>query len=118
MEIINYEPGDYYYAFPEHMQNYSKIKSAKALLLLSELCSRAEWNTGRVLLPAGIKKEICTEIESDYSNISKLLRMLESSDFITKKAEGVYFINPKSFWRGELEEREKLLEQQRHYPLL
>ena len=76
MEIINYEPGDYYYTFSEHMENYLKIKSAKALFLINELCSRAEWNTGRVLLPAGIKKEICTKIKFDYSNISKLLRML------------------------------------------
>lgn len=34
----------------------------------------------------------------------------ECLDFITKKSEGVYYINPKVFWRGELEERERLIE--------
>lgn len=46
----------FYITFFKYMQNYLKIKSAKTLFLISELCSRAEWNTGKVLLPVGAKK--------------------------------------------------------------
>ena len=93
------------------MQNYLKIKSAKTLFLIGELCSRAEWNTGKVLLPAGVKKEICTKIVLDYTNISKCLKTLESLDLITKESVGVYYVNPKIFWKGTMADREKLLGQ-------
>ena len=45
------------------MQNYLKIKSAKTLFLIGELCSRAEWNTGKVLLPAGVKKKYALKLD-------------------------------------------------------
>lgn len=128
-EVVNYDTGEvhsietskfqserihtdqFYITFFKYMQNYLKIKSAKTLFLISELCSRAEWNTGKVLLPVGAKKEICAKIELDYSNVSRHLRILESLDLIKKESEGIYCINPKIFWKGTMADREKLLGQ-------
>ena len=128
-EVVNYDTGEvhlietskfqsekiktdqFYSVFFEYMQNYLKIKSAKTLFLIGELCSRAEWNTGKVLLPAGVKKEICTKIGLDYTNISKCLKTLESLDLITKESVGVYYVNPKIFWKGTMADRKKLLGQ-------
>lgn len=126
-ELIDYETGEariietskfqserihadqFYITFFKYMQNYLKIKSAKTVFLISELCARAEWNTGKVLLPSGVKKEICSKIELDYHNISKHLKILESLGLIKKEDGGVYCINPKIFWKGTMADREKLL---------
>ena len=99
----------FYFVFFQYMQNKLKIKSAKTLLLLDEVCKSAEYGTGKVMLPVGEKKRICSVIGLDYRNISKHLRILESLNLIKKESEGVYLINPQIFWKGSMIDREKLL---------
>lgn len=100
---------EFYITFCELVQNIYSIKSAKTLFLLTELCCRANYDTGRIDLTTKVRKEISEKIQLGLSNFSKHIRILLDLGVITGSG-GTYYINPEIFWKGSLQKRQELLD--------
>lgn len=98
----------YYMTFIEQVSSFLGLSGGNDIKLLTILCTRAEWNTGVVRLTKIDREEIVNEIGIHPSNLSKSLKRLVELNLLDG-SNGLYTINPMVFWKGRLEERNKLL---------
>jgi len=73
------------------------------------MCQNAEFNTGRVAITVGKRKEIMQKLDIGTNSISAYLKKMKELKIITGK-DGEYMINPKIFWKGDLNTRRNFLE--------
>jgi hypothetical protein len=100
----------FFQVYYETLASFYDLRYTDDLKLLIRLAQLAEWNTGKVLLPASIREEICTHLTIHTTNLSKSLKRLKEKDLIQGE-RGVFVINPNVFWKGDKEMREKQLKE-------
>lgn len=97
-EKINSE--NFYMVFLDYMAPLLKIKSHITRHVLDKLCQLAEFNSGKVSLSAGNRKEICDQLEINSQQFSKALKQLKELNLIDGES-GMFTINPYIFWKGD-----------------
>lgn len=109
-EIIKYESSktykekinseNFYMVFLDYMTPLLKIKSHITRHVLDKLCQLAEFNSGKVNLSTGNRKEICDQLEINSQQFSKALKQLKELNLIDGES-GMFTINPYIFWKGD-----------------
>ena len=109
-EIIKYESSktykekinseNFYMVFLDYMTPLLKIKSHITRHVLDKLCQLAEFNSGKVSLSTGNRKEICDQLEINSQQFSKALKQLKELNLIDGES-GMFIINPYIFWKGD-----------------
>lgn len=94
--------------FIDHIGPLYQLKSDALKNLLNWLNSRAEFNTGKVLLPSGLRKECCEELNISSNTLTNYLKKLKDHRLISG-ADGIYLINPEIFWKGDTKSRAELM---------
>lgn len=97
-EKINSE--NFYMVFLDYMTPLLKIKSHITRHVLDKLCQLAEFNSGKVSLSTGNRKEICDQLEINSQQFSKALKQLKELNLIDGES-GMFTINPYIFWKGD-----------------
>lgn len=85
-----------------------ELKYADDIKILIKFCEIAEFNTGRVMIPAQERKLICETMGIHTTNLSKSIKRLKDKKLIDGD-KGSYIINPIIFWKGEKSKRAQLL---------
>jgi hypothetical protein len=98
----------FYMTFIDYISPIYKLKSDAAKTVLTWLCHHADFNTGIVSISSKDRKEMCSELNITNSTVSNNLKKLKELNLISGEG-GKYMINPQVFWKGELKERNKLL---------
>ncbi len=98
----------FYMTFIKFISPFYNLKSETSQKLLVWMCEHAEFNTGRVLLPTDIRRQITEELKLSNNAITNNLKKLKEFKLITG-SNGVFIINPQIFWKGDLKVRESLL---------
>lgn len=101
---------DFFITFVDHMAGIFRLKSVLDIKLLAKLCSIAEFNTGKVMLPSATRKELEAELGIYPSNFSNSMGRLRKLGLVSG-GKGMYELNPKVFWRGTTDERNKVLKE-------
>lgn len=98
----------FYMVFVNWISLEYQIKSTVAKSVLTWMLTNAEYNTGRVLLTAMVREELCGLYGITNNALSIYLKQLKDLNLVTG-SKGTFFINPEIFWKGELSVRNKLL---------
>lgn len=104
---IDSEP--FYMVFIDYLAPLYDLKNGTSKAVLSWLCSRAQFNTGKVSISAEDRKEMSAELDISKVTITQCLKELVTKKLISGKG-GSYVINPQIFWRGDLLSRNALLD--------
>lgn len=98
----------FYITYIDFIAPFFQLKSAKAKDLLIWMCNNAEFNTGRVLLPADIRVQISNDLEMSTGSITNNLKALKDLNLISGE-KGVFTINPQIFWKGDEKARKAFM---------
>lgn len=99
---------DFYFTFIQMFQQQLKIKSLTDVHVLTKFCLMMEYNSTKVKLTAGARKQLCDDIGIKMPHLSNSIGRLKEFGIIRGK-DGEYEVNPFFAWKGKLSEREKLL---------
>ena len=105
-KVVNSE--EFYMVFLSGVEAMNNSKSSNDIKILSKLCSIAEYNTGVVLLPAGVRKKLASELKITVGNLNNSLHRLKDNKYI-EFVDGIAEINPLYFWKGDFNTRSDLL---------
>lgn len=72
------------------------------------MCNHAEFNTGRVLLPADVRVQISKDLDMSTGSITNNLKALKDLNLISGE-KGVFTINPQIFWKGDEKARKAFM---------
>ena len=109
--VINCGKEDQFYmVYFKHLSSYFQINSVKELYLIAEMCSMAEYNTGKVSVSTQDRKRLCDLYSIDPSQYSRYIKDLIAKGLITGE-KGAYYINPGIFWKGDRSSRFDLLKE-------
>lgn len=100
----------FYMTFFENLASFFQINSTKEIFILVELCARAEYSTGKVMIVAALKKELLEKFDTSDSYFTACLKDLCKKGLLMKLGTGYYQINPLIFWKGDTKERARMLE--------
>lgn len=104
-------PGKFFFAFIGHMVPFYKVTNSVPVKILVWMCERAQFNTGKVLLTADERDELCKYLDISQSQLTHGLKKLKDEGLIEgERGRGTFLINPEIFWKGELSERKQILE--------
>lgn len=98
----------FYMVFFEHIAPVYDL-SRSYQNLLTWLCSNAEFNTGKVLLPTGVRKQCCDDLGISNNTLSNYLKKLKDKKLIEGEG-GEFIINPSIFWKGDTKSRAELMQ--------
>jgi hypothetical protein len=84
------------------------VSNGTELQVLSVLCINAEFNKGVCLLTSNRRKEFCEQLGITANSFGVCLARLSKRGLITNNAGNIE-INPICFWKGSIDERNKLL---------
>ncbi len=101
-------PDKFYMTFIEHISPLFNLKSPLARRILDIFCCKAEFNTGKVTIPSGVREEICTSLNISLQTFNNTIQKLKKSGLISGE-RGIYEINPNIFWKGTTDQRDKIL---------
>jgi hypothetical protein len=99
---------EFYMTFIKHIAPVYNLRSTASINVLNFLCCQAEFNTGKVILPASKRKEFCDSIGIEKQTFSNAICELKKHNLIHGE-RGEYMIDPKIFWKGTTDERAKAL---------
>lgn len=99
----------FYMTYLEYIAPLYELKSGIALLVLTWLCEHAQFNTGKVDIPAARREELCSKLGICNNALTNNLKKLKSLNLISGE-KGSYQINPQIFWKGDAKSRNDLLE--------
>jgi hypothetical protein len=105
---IKTDTDEFYMSFIEFMQPFFDLQSTTDKNLIAKLCTRAEYNTGKVRITAQDRIDLTKELEVDKSTLSRSIKKLVEKQLISGE-RGIYFINPLIFWKGDTKTRSELL---------
>ena len=109
--IINCGKEDQFYmVYFKHLASYFRINSVKELYLIAEMCSMAEYNTGKVSITTQDRQRICDLYNIIPSQYSRYIKDLIAKGLISGE-KGAYYINPGIFWKGDRSSRFDLLKE-------
>lgn len=98
----------FYMSYIEYLSPVLSLKSQLDKDVLMYFCMMAEYNTGKVSLSTQERQELLTKLDVASQSLSRAVNNLKELDLITGD-RGLYHINPKVFWKGTNETRDKLL---------
>ena len=110
----------FYMTFTNYIMWMCQVKSVATLKILYKLLEQAEFNTGNIDIPAGVRTEIETTLDICKSQFTKSITelinknvlwqrtVLDKSTGELKPLKGCYTINPEMFWKGDLKTRRDL----------
>lgn len=100
----------FYITFIEHVASLFNLKSDSAKNVLCWLCSNAEFNTGKIMLTTNMRRKLCDDLIISPNTLTNNLKKLKDLNLISGE-KGDFIINPKIFWKGDMQTREKLLKE-------
>lgn len=81
--------------------------------LLAWMLGSCGFNSNRVVITSGVKEAISKEMGIDTQSISNALPKLVKANVLYRdnngRRDGVYYIHPEYFWKGDISERNKKL---------
>ena len=101
----------FYMTFFENLASFFQITSTKEIFILVELCSRAEYSTGKVMIVSALKRELLQKFETSDSYFTACLKDLCQKGLLIKLGTGYYQVNPLIFWKGDTKERARMLKE-------
>lgn len=117
-EILQYESAKqfikkvdqdtFYMTYIDYVSPLFNLTSASARNLLVWMCQNAEFNTGKIVISAATRKQICQLLDITNATISNNITKLIKLNLISGK-DGEYIINPQIFWKGDNKARSELL---------
>lgn len=99
---------EFYMTYIKFMSSIFEIKSITDVQVLAKMCMMMGYNTNQVSLPSSKRKEICDSLKIQNSNLSHSIKRLKALGLISGDG-GVYEIDPKIYWKGTNDNRQKLL---------
>jgi len=103
---VNYD--EFYMVYIENMAGFFNLKSAVEMKVLTKFCMIADFNTGRVLLPSGLRTELLQFLSISSQQLTNAIKHLKENGLLEGE-KGTYHINPLVFWKGSNEARRELL---------
>lgn len=98
----------FYCSFINSIGRLYGLKSITDFKVITELCVHAQFNTGIIHISAGFRKEMCTKLELTTQGLSNSFTRLKELKLIAGE-KGSYKVNPEIFWKGDANERLKLM---------
>lgn len=108
VSITTRNSDEFFMMFVKFISGVFELKSANDIKILIKFCQLAEFNTGAVMIPAGRRKEILTELKMNTSHFSNSINRLKQVGLITG-ASGSYQLNPIVSWKGDIKTRDTLI---------
>ena len=99
---------DFFMVFLHGLNSICELSRPSDIKILVYLCSKAEYNTGRVRLTSSDRAELIEVLDIRKQSLSNSLRRLVESNLL-EGSKGTYIVNPQAFWKGETNERERIL---------
>jgi len=90
------------------LQPFYQLEHLADVKLIVKFCELAEFNTGKVSISTGKRKEICEELGISTSNFSKYTKRLKDKGLITGD-KGEFEVSASVFWKGDRKTRAALL---------
>jgi len=115
--VYTEESDKFYMTFFEFMAPVYKLKGENVRNILAWLCENAEFNTGKVYLPAPRVDELSQFLHVPKQSIYNGLNELKKSNLISG-ARGCYQINPEIFWKGDFQSRKQCIENNRKLSII
>ena len=95
------EPNDFFMIFTSNINTLLTIRSVVTLKTLLYLYTISEYNTGRVLITAEVRKLMLSTLEISSQQLSNALNELKSFKLISGM-HGTYHINSNVAWKGSV----------------
>lgn len=103
---VNYD--EFYMCYIENMAGFFNLKSLVEMKVLTKFCIIADFNTGRVLLPSGLRIELLKFLDISSQQLTNAIKHLKENGLLEGE-KGTYYINPLVFWKGSNDARKELL---------
>jgi len=99
---------NFYLTYIDNLSGYFCLTSNTDKSVLAYLCTKAEYDTGRVSLDPQERISACEVIGICVQQFSNSISKLKKLHLITGR-NGFYMINPAVFWKGNSKTRSSLL---------
>lgn len=99
---------EFFMVFLSGLNAICSLSRPSDIKILACLCERAEYNTGKVRLTPEDRQLIMDKLGIKPQAFSNSLARLRAANLVTGN-RGDYEVNPQHFWKGETNERERLL---------
>lgn len=99
---------EFFMVFLSGLNAICALSRPSDIKILACLCERAEYNTGVVRLTAEDRQEIMKKLDIRSQAFSNSLSRLRKANLVVG-SRGSYEVNPQHFWKGETNERERIL---------
>ena len=99
---------EFFMVFLSGLNALCALSRPSDIKILACLCERAEYNTGIVRLTAVDRQEVMKKLGIKPQAFTNSLGRLKKANLVTGD-RGTYEINPQHFWKGETNERQRLL---------
>lgn len=98
----------FYITYIDNLSGYLNLTSNADKSVLTYLCTKAEYDTGRAAISAEERVLACKAIGISSQQFTNSISKLKELKLITGKS-GFYMINPAIFWKGNSKTRSQLL---------
>lgn len=99
---------NFFFIFPEGTDYIYTIKGVVDIRVLFLLCSHVEFNSGKIYITSSLRNTFQDSLGISKQSFSNSITRLKK-DGILHGSKGVYEINPRMFWKGTTDTRNKLL---------
>jgi len=94
-----------------------KISSGNEIKVLVTLWSLSQFDTNQVILIKPIKEQIAQKIGISYNTLRNIISELSKKNLLVKKDRSMYYLNPKYFFKGYVENRPKVIKMVLEYQI-
>lgn len=84
----------------ESISGILRISSPIEYKVLLALWEMSEFETNRVILVKPIKESIAEKLNYGFKTVENAISRLAKKELLIKKGAGIYFLNPKYFFKG------------------
>lgn len=107
--VYDINTDSFFMTFIDFMAPLLEIKGRNTKTLLSWMCANAEYNTGKIYIPAPRIKQLSQNLNITKQCIYNGFVELKKLGLITGE-RGAFQLNPEIFWKGDIQARKRLLE--------
>lgn len=101
---------EFFMIFVKFIGGFFDLRSALDMKVLVKLCQLADFNTGCVLLPAGLRKDLMVCLDVKNSHLSNSIARLKKANLLSGE-QGKYELNPIVVWKGDIKTRDQLIKE-------
>ena len=105
---IKVNADNFFITYIDSMASFYNLKSAVDMKVLARFCEKAEFNTGKVLLPSPVRNELCEFLKISSQQLTNSISNLKEIGLVTGE-RGYYQISPQVYWKGTSEARRNIL---------